>query len=160
MVNDNCNRSHLSHALAGSVGFAPIPPPHDVRRGVATVGLARAGQLSRGEGFRDVENVDRGAGQVEERCARQLPYRSNASIGFVFAINGTSQWYGKFPARVAQINISDSRRQGPCKGPVRSERCFMRVIRTCIVQCHVQGTCNNSLEPFVACFFSSSRFQL
>lgn len=96
MLNDN-SPDHISHALAGSVGFAPIPPPYDVRRGVATVGLARGGQLSRGEGFRDVENVDGGAGQADERCPRQPPYGTTAAIRFVlfaFAENGAGQGCG------------------------------------------------------------------
>ena len=87
----------MSHALAGSVGFAPIPPPYDVRRGVATVGLARGGQLSRGEGFRDMENVGGGAGQADERCPRQLRYGTNAAIGLVLLVlaeNGAGQGYG------------------------------------------------------------------
>ena len=124
--------SRISHALAGSVGFAPIPPPHDVRRGAAAVGLARAGQLSRGEGFRDVEDIDRGAGQAEECCTRQLPCETNASIigfvVFVFADNGTSQGYEHFPARIAHISIPDSRGQGFGRSPVGSEGCSLQVI--------------------------------
>ena len=96
MLNDNFTRSHvarLGRVRRVCTNTASVRCSTRCRN----VGLARAGQLSRGEGFRDMENVGGGAGQADERCPRQLRYGTNAAIGLVLLVlaeNGAGQGYG------------------------------------------------------------------